>query len=117
MAVFGDILNVAGRIKQIEKALTLKYEGEGRWNIYQKLEHGQEVAIMPITRAQLHFEECINDKNIVEYMREIIWRNRHTDVLAEMDKANEMIEKEKERAALRKKQDLLIDLKAAMKKL
>lgn len=83
--MFGDLYNVEGRIKTIDKDLKLNYIGNGKYEITHKKDHFMTVDIDEL------------DGKLVEKVREIVYRNVNADILAEIEANNNKIEASKQR--------------------
>ena len=78
--VLGDLFNVEGRIKTIDKNLSLRYEGQGNYTILHKGMH-----FMSATHEELN-------GGIVNKTRQVVWMNKHRDILADIERENKKIE-------------------------
>lgn len=83
--MFGDLHNFEGRIKTIDKNLSVKYIGNGQYEVLHNKYH-----FMTVPREKLTDETI---KNI----REVVWKNRHADILEEVERNNNKIEASKQR--------------------
>ena len=78
--VTGDLFNVEGRIKTIDKNLSLRYEGQGNYTILHK-----GMYFMSAKHNELNGE-------LVDKVRQVVWMNKHRDILADIERDNKKIE-------------------------
>jgi hypothetical protein len=83
--VFGDLYNVKGQLKRIDRDLNLRYEGYGRYTVTHKGKY-----FMRVNPGEL-------DQRVVNHVRKMVFLNRHGLVEKDMDDKNAAIEKEQDR--------------------
>jgi hypothetical protein len=83
--MFGDLHNVKGRIKTIDKDLDMFYVGNGQYEITHKGGH-----FMSISKEEL-------DDRTIRKVREVVYKNVNADILAEIEANNKKIESSKQR--------------------
>lgn len=83
--MFGDIFNIHRRIKTIDSNLEMHYSGNGIYHIEHKKSH-----FMTVTRDEMTPE-------LVDKVREVVYRNNNADILAEIEANNQKLEKSKQK--------------------
>lgn len=83
--MFGDIFNIKSRVKSIDKRFDIKYEGKGQYTVTQNGAY-----FMAVPHKDLH-------GGLINRIKEIVWKNEHTDLLTEIEKKNAKIDASKER--------------------
>lgn len=103
--MFGDIYNIKGRIKTIDKDLDMFYIGNGQYEITHKGGH-----FMSVSKEEL-------DDRTVKKVREVVYKNVNADILSEIEANNSKIDKKKEKDFQNLSEDLAKDIYPYLKRL
>lgn len=103
--MFGDIHNVKGRIKTIDKDLDISYIGNGQYEVTHKDSH-----FMTVPREEL-------DDRTVKKIREVVYKNVNADILAEIEANNAKIDRRKDKDFKNLSEDLAKDIYPYIKRL
>lgn len=96
--MLGDLHNVKGRIKTIDKDLDMFYLNNGQYEITHKGGH-----FMTVSKEELN-------GSTVEKVRGIVYKNVNADILAEIEANNLKIDKRKEKDYEKLSEDLAKDI-------
>lgn len=83
--MLGDIYNIKGRIKVIDRELDIEHNGDGSYTVTHKGSY-----FMKVMPGQL-------DDRVLKQAREVVWKNKHADILSEVESFNEKVESSKKK--------------------
>lgn len=81
--MLGDIYNIRDRVKAIDNRFDIQYVGEGKYTVYQNGAFFMSVSEL--------------DDRVVKRIREVVWKNKHADILEEVENHNKKMEQVKEK--------------------